>query len=119
MKWISLGLLLTVLAINAVVSCTIRPAIVRARLPSYDGTNLNSGVKAQQGPGQPLLISNNARNRYNALVRLYGTRFLVPLHEDAGLVPGPAEGEWLMSPQAFVDWATMAHWHRSPSKPHQ
>lgn len=114
MKWFSLFLLAAVLIINA---CTIRPGIVRPRSASYDGTNLNSGVKIQPTKGGPILISNTARQRYNALVRLYGTRFLVPLAEDAGLTPGAAEGEWWMSPQAFVDWATMAHWHRSPKSP--
>jgi hypothetical protein len=113
MKWALVFML-------AVAGCTIRPAIVRPRLPSYDGTNLTSGVKIQPIKGGSILISKTARDRYNALVRLYGTRFLVPLNEDAGLTPSAtAEGEWWMTPEAFEHWATMAHWRRSPKKPPQ
>lgn len=104
---------LVVVAVNAVVSCTIIPRTVRSREASFDGTNQNSGFVGWTADGKGVLTAR-ARARYNELVRLYGERFLPAIGSDYGIERHQtAPEQWTITPEALVKFQTMTRWHKS------
>jgi hypothetical protein len=83
------------------------PPLIESRAPSYDGRDLNSGVVALVPGGQ--IVTAHWRDRYNAMIALYGNRFMPPLQTDAGVSPAPARGHSPAPaadgslPQYFID----------------
>lgn len=107
-------LLLAVVLVGAPSGCTVIPRHVSASQPSFDGGRQDSGFVGFDKDGNGI-ITGTARNRYNALVKLYGAKFLVPLSEDDGIKPGPVietRQTWLIDPEHLVKFQTMARWHR-------
>jgi len=99
------------------MGCTVTPRIVRSPAPSYDGGSLNSGFIgfAESGSG---IITSHARERYNALARVYGGRFLVPVRPDDGLTAGSVPATWLIDPEHLVKFQQMNRWDKSkPAEP--
>jgi hypothetical protein len=104
----ALGLLL-------LTGCTITPVKVHSSEASYDGPYRDSGAISSNKDGSGL-ISDQAKNRYNALVRSYGNRFTVPLHENDGLSAEPVviDGRraWTIDPEHFVKFQSMNRWRK-------
>ncbi len=61
------------------------PPLAESTSASYDGAELNSGVIALVPGGQ--LVTPHWRERYNAMIALYGSRFTPPVQTDDGIVP--------------------------------
>lgn len=96
------------------VGCTITPAKTKATQASYDGTNQNSGFLGfTNGYG---VITPHARDRYNALIAVYGSRFTPALTHDAGLSPyffDPPKGDnYRIDQQHLVYFMDMQRWRR-------
>ena len=65
-------------------------------------------------PEHGAIITEGARARYNALVRLYGSRFLVPLKEDDGVTARAEErGTYAIDAEHLEKWLAMNRWHQS------
>jgi hypothetical protein len=64
--------------------CGTTPTTTHASTASYDGNEQNSGV-VRVMPNGSLEVTEGARTRYNALIRIYGDRLLPAIQEDFGL----------------------------------
>lgn len=108
------ALLAACLAVAALMpSCTTvvpTPAVVPASA-SFDGAEQNSGIVGVQPDGL-FIVTSHLRDRYNALVAVYGREFAPPLSSDSGLSPVGPFDRWTMTPQAMADFATMVQWRR-------
>lgn len=87
---------------------TVRPAKTEAAQPSFDAqsqTN-DSGFLGWTNGGA--IITGHARDRYNALIAKYGSRFLPPIKKDTGIQP--AGGDWRIDSAALENFGTMNRW---------
>lgn len=94
---------------------TVRPEPVTDAVASFDGNMQNSGFLRFNEDGSGL-ITARARERYNALIALYGSRFLLPLKTDEGIAPGPTPDTHTLDAQHLVHFATMNQWHKNAPK---
>ncbi len=94
----------------AACTSTVTPRIVSNSFASWDGTNQNSGFIGYQprGSGE---ITSHARDRYNELIAIFGSRFLPPLKPDAGLT-ATGTNTFLIDAQHLDYFATMNRWHK-------
>lgn len=98
-----------------VTGCTVAPKSVESSQASYDGNRLDSGVREMVTEG--LRISEKARVRYNALLKMYGRDCKPPLTVlDYGLVAQP-DGTYLMTREAAQDFDFMARLERAGLAP--
>lgn len=95
-------------------SSTVTPAPVESRQASFDQGEQNSGVLALV-PGAAL-ITPRARDRYNALVAIYGREFLPPLVSDEG-VTREADGNFRITNEALQKFILMNAWRRMGREP--
>jgi hypothetical protein len=94
----------------AIVGCTtVTPRLVESPAASWDGTNQNSGFIGWSGASG--LITPHARDRYNALIQIYGQKFAPPLVADYGLT-ATSSNVFLIKPEALTDFATMNRWRK-------
>lgn len=107
-------LLLTCLAL-AGCETTVTRKQVGSNRPSFDGNSADSGAKGfvQTERGKELEISPATRERYNALVREFGGRQVVPVEPDAGLTKLP-NGNWSMNKEAQFNFAWFSYLKRQP-----
>ena len=115
----SIGLVCLVLglfALSVIVGCssTVTPAPVESRQASVDQGAENSGVLALVPGGA--LITPRARDRYNALVAIYGREFLPPLVADQG-VTREADGNFRITNEALQKFILMNAWRRMGREP--
>lgn len=89
---------------------TVIPEPVEAMSASFDGNAQTSGVIASTPAG--FVVTAHFRERYNALVEVYGRDFSPPLKADAGLARQP-DGQWLITRQRMVDFLEMNAWKRA------
>lgn len=96
------------------VSCTVTPPQVHSQTVAYEGNIQTAGFLgfSEDGSG---IITGKARDRYNALVRLYGAYFVPPLVQDDGL--SQSWPFWLIEKESLVRFQTMARWLREGKKP--
>lgn len=86
---------------------TVTPKRVIAKEASFDGNSQTSGeIRFSDGS---LLITTNARDRYNALIDLYGNTFTPPIKRDFGVTSGPFEDQpmYWMTKAAIEKFAEM------------
>lgn len=103
------------LAVASVGCSTVVPRAVNEPVqPSFDGNEQNSGIVASTESG--FIVTAYFRDRYNALVAVYGKDFTVPLKRDAGLAK-LSPTEWLIDRQHLVQFLDMAAWQRSGLPP--
>ncbi len=95
-------------------SSTVTPAPVESRQASFDQGEQNSGVLALVPGGA--LITPRARDRYNALVAIYGREFLPPLVADEG-VTREADGNFRITNEALQKFILMNAWRRMGREP--
>lgn len=101
----------TTCVLGAGCASTVTPAAIERTANSWDGTNQNSGFIAWTNGGA--LITAHARDRYNALVKIYGGRFQPPLQADAG-IDGTyaANGTYWIDAEHLADFSAMNRWRR-------
>lgn len=106
-------------------SSTVVPAPIEAAQASYDEGEANSGILALVDGGA--LITARARERYNALVLLYGGEFLPALTLDHGIRPAtaaeastvnrPPSTVSVISNEALQKFALLNAWRRMGRAP--
>src|SRR4051794_36740135 len=76
---------------------TVRPVVVQARQPSWDGHQQNSGVIGIDTADNRILTPH-ARDRYNELMEAYGKAFRPEVHANDGITPTETN-TFLIDPQ--------------------
>lgn len=107
--------LVLVLALAGGCTTVIPKPAPAAAVASFDGGEQNSGI-VRVLPDGSFVVTAHLRDRYNALIALYGAQFVPALRTDAGLAPLPA-AQWGMTPQTMVNFVTMVQWHRMARPP--
>ncbi len=62
------------------------------------------------------IITPNARDRYNALIGIYGARFVPPLHADQGVCTTCLTNLILMQKQDVEHFTRMIRWRLAETK---
>ena len=97
----------------ALAGCgTVIPSTVRSSAASYDGNDQNSGIISASAEGY--VVTAHFRDRYNALVAIYGRDFAVPLKPDDGLTNN---GQWVIDRQHLSQFLEMSAWSRAGLQP--
>lgn len=119
----TLFLFLTALVLCDEGCTTVHQAQVESAAPSFDGNVQNSGIVSQR-PDGAYVVTAHFRDRYNALVAIYGDAkladgapaFTPPIRANDGLTALP-DGTWAMDKQAMVDMVTLSRLKRQGFKP--
>lgn len=106
-----LSSLALVLVLTAGCSSTVTPKVVTDPGPSWDVGERNSGFLAFDSRGWGV-ITPHARDRYNALVVLYGGVYKPPVRVDDG-IEATGTNTYLIDPEHLVKFATMNRWFKS------
>ena len=93
---------------------TTVPQPVEARQASFDDNVQNSGIILSTATG--FVVTGHFRERYNAMIAVYGGDFAPPLKPDAGIGP-MGDDRWLISKQAMVSFIEMNTWRRAGLQP--
>ena len=106
---------LILLLINSCANVT--PTVGNSTVPNFDGNDLNSGIiKQYESVGSDgdfkkegsYQITPRARDRYNAYLDKYGSRFLPPIKKDFGVTPSQDDsGNYDMTLEAASYWYQM------------
>lgn len=99
-----------ILTLGACTS-TVIPQSVSRKLPDLTGTGLVPLERSKGG----WLIDEETRDKYNALIEIFGQEELVPLKKDAGLIMSP-DGRWFMPDARMVQFGVMARKYREGRK---
>ncbi len=102
------------------LGCTVTPKRAVDNVASFDGGKQNSGVLGYYTNSvgeQFLILSPNARARYNALIASYGgtNYFLPPLAPDDGIAPF-TNGTFTIDARHEVDFRLMNGWRKNVSQ---
>lgn len=112
---VTIALIAAIIVLGFVTACTtVVPKPVDTDVASFDGNDQNSGIIRATSAGY--VVTPHFRDRYNALVAVYGKDFTVPLKRDAGLAK-LSPTEWLIDRQHLVQFLDMAAWQRSGLPP--
>ena len=84
------------------------PSIVVPDEPSFDGNNQNSGVLYQISTGG-FIITQSAKDRYDALVKIYGKKFTPELIETTGVT-----SVYIITDEVYENFAKMIIWQKNP-----
>lgn len=109
-----LSKVLAVAAVALLAGCTVTPDRVRATVPSFDGGAHNSGVIASLPNGQ-FSVTAHWRDRFNALVTVYGANFLPHITADFGITAA-ANGTYIATAQAVADFGKMNLLYKAQAK---
>jgi hypothetical protein len=92
---------------------TITPKVIHERVASWDGTNQDSGFLGfAPAPDRRGILSAHARDRYNGLIEIYGTKFVPPIVKDDGIV-ATSTNTFLIDPQHLQYFVEMNRWRKS------
>jgi hypothetical protein len=95
-------------------SCTtIAPKPVHDRVASYDGSYQNSGVLSAVEGG--FIVTPKFRDRYNALIELYGSEFTPDLQKDEGM--SKRNVDFFIDSEHMVKFLDMNQWKKAGRKP--
>lgn len=111
--FIGLVALISVLTTTGCVG-TVVPAPVESAQASFDGSEQNSGVIMSVPSG--FVVTSHFRERYNALIAIYGGDFKPPLKPDSQVAP-IGEDRWLLGKQGMSDMLLMNAWQKAGLKP--
>lgn len=100
-----------ILASSLITACTVTPEKLTDSQPSFDGNVQNSGLIGFTADGFAILTPH-AHDRYNALVKTYGKKFIPALRSDVGCV-AYTNGTWLIDKEHLVHFETMNRWRKS------
>jgi hypothetical protein len=105
-------MLSSILAIALAGCNTVTPDAIRAQQASWDGNAQNSGVVALL-PDHSATVTAHWRDRYNAMVRTYGTSFLPALTVDQGITLN-VDGTFHATAQALMDFGKLNRLRKAP-----
>lgn len=108
---------LSLTAVLAGCAGTVAPKVVASSQASWDGTNQNSG-SIGWAPGKRLIITPHARDRYNALISSYGSRFKPALVPDQDIEPSGTGNTFLLAPAGIEHFSAMVQWDKQTRKLH-
>lgn len=92
--------------------CTIAPRQIVYAKPSFDENNVaNSGMLGMAAGGSEI-IRASVRSNYNALITIYGTRYLPALRADDGIT-AYTNGTYLMDRTHLTGYLEMCVWKRN------
>lgn len=83
---------------------TVVPKSVAAETASFDGNEQTSGILSSSPAG--FVVTGHFRDRYNALVKVYGHEFTVPLKRDEGVTRMDG-GRWLIDREHMTKFLEM------------
>ena len=110
MKYVKILLSSLILTVVTISCTTVTPPIVQSSAPSWDGTNNNSGFIGWSATGEGI-ITPHAQDRYNALIVMYGKRFVPPLVHDFGITT--TTNGIIINNQALSYFAQMNRWFKT------
>ncbi len=101
-----------------IVGCagTVTPAVVDSQQASFDQGGQNSGFLGWLPNNAGGIFTPRARDRYNALIAIYGRDFLPPLELDAGVFHR-ADDNYDLTAAAMYNFDVMSKWHRMGREP--
>ena len=113
MKSLNNILIGTALLIAVGCSTTVTPDQVQSNGASFDGGQRNSGFQGWTTNNNiPFaMLSTNAYQRYNALIDIYGDKFLPPVKKDHGIISN--QTNYLITLEGLSDFGTMNRWHHN------
>ncbi len=107
--------LLALIFCLALSACgTVAPDRVTSAAASFDGNEQNSGIISANANGY--VVTSHFRDRYNALVAIYGRDFTVPVKPDDGL-QSISGSTWLIDRQHLSQFLEMNAWSRMGLEP--
>lgn len=108
-------ILLFAMVLWLMVGCasTVKQERVAGEVASFDGSEQNSGVIRSLPTG--FLVTPHFRDRYNALIGVYGTLFRPPLVPNEGILP-MTQDTWVIDREHMVKFLTMNQWARMARK---
>jgi len=117
MTWMKFAkkLLSSLALVGLACSCTVAPKAASSSQASFDCTDQNSGVVAELGD-HSFIVTPHLRDRYNAMIAVYGNHFQPALFPDQGITP-TGTNSFAMSPQAFENFLTMNRWRKQAAPP--
>lgn len=89
---------------------TVAPKQTPAKIISFDGNQQDAGVRGFATNG--IIVTLGFRQRYNALIPVYGQFFSPRLQVDDGFSLY-TNGTYVIDSEHFTDFATMSAWKRS------
>ena len=95
--------------------CTVVPKVTKSSQASWDQGGQNSGIITMTAD-HTLVVTPHLRERYDALIALFGNQFHPALTPDYGVTP-TATNTFLMTPDAFEHFAAMNRWHKQAAPP--
>jgi hypothetical protein len=95
---------------------TVTPTPVKPTQAAFSGNDQNGGIIGLAPPGAGYVVTADFRDRYNALIAVYGKDILPPLKADEGIT-ARADGTCVIDKQHLVDEILMADWHRMGRSP--
>lgn len=106
------------LLVMILVSCTVAPKVLKRDTASFDGGSQNSGFVMFLSDGSGLLTTN-AVNRYNFLIKIYKDRFISPIYQNYGLTFTNIQttNYYIISAEGLVKFGLMQHWKRNQIVP--
>jgi hypothetical protein len=107
-------MLMLCVAVGLNNGCTVRPRIVKDKTPSFSGGSQTGGWLGfyTNAQGEAFsVINHDAKLRYDALARIYGTNYLVPVIPGAGCSPF-TNGTWLIDFEHDVKAREMNWWRK-------
>lgn len=96
-------------------STTVAPRSATDIVASFDGNQQNSGFIGYTADGCGI-ITPRAKDRYNALIGVYGNKFLPVLVPDEG-TKAYTNGTYLIDAEHLVKFGTMNQWRRDGVAP--
>jgi hypothetical protein len=99
------GILYAVMMAVLLVGCTVTPKIVRPSVASFEGNVQNSGVVCLLPDGGAIVVPH-WRERYNAMVPVFGKGFYPPLVLDRGITDS-TNGEYRVTAEALANFGKM------------
>jgi hypothetical protein len=114
--WAAVVGLVALVSVLTTTGCTstVIPQPVPAAVASFDNNEQNSGILASTPSG--FVVTDNFRQRYNALVATYGADLPTPATVDSGIAP-IGDGKWLITKARMVDFLQMNAWRRAGLAP--
>jgi hypothetical protein len=94
---------------------TVTPGAISSEHASFDGNDQNSGVIGRDPLGRGYIITHRARDRYNALVKVFGRDFSPALRADAGVIS--AGDAYVIDREHLIKFIEMSRWAKAGFAP--
>ena len=96
---------------------TVIPTPAVSKQISYSGNTQNAGVIDFYKFG--VKVDKTIVDRYNNLIKIYGTKFQVPLKENDGITEMTGTNFYIMDYEHYSKFLDMNRWFKSTIKPGQ